>query len=90
MSTGILPVRKGRGSRTWGGEVGVLGYPRLMDGGEVTAPNFALWSPEGGRVIGAAPDVEVIEIVLEEKNPARLSGPGARGLIVCTTLPELS
>jgi tricorn protease len=50
------------GKRTWGGEVGVLGYPELMDGGGVTAPNFALWSPEGGWVIeneGVAPDVEV-------------------------------
>jgi len=50
------------GKRTWGGEVGVLGYPPLMDGGEVTAPNFALWSPEDGWAIeneGVAPDVEV-------------------------------
>jgi tricorn protease len=33
-----------------------------MDGGGVTAPNFALWSPEGGWVVeneGVAPDVEV-------------------------------
>jgi tricorn protease len=50
------------GKRTWGGEVGTLGYPVLMDGGGVTAPNFALWSPEGGWVVeneGVAPDVEV-------------------------------
>lgn len=50
------------GKRTWGGEVGLLGNPELMDGGGVTAPNFALWSPEGGWVIeneGVAPDVEV-------------------------------
>ena len=50
------------GKRTWGGEVGILGYPPLMDGGEVTAPNFALWSPEAGWAIeneGVAPDVEV-------------------------------
>ena len=50
------------GKRTWGGEVGLLGYPELMDGGGVTAPNFALWSPEGGWVVeneGVAPDVEV-------------------------------
>lgn len=50
------------GKRTWGGEVGTLGYPGLMDGGSVSAPNFALWSPEGGWVIeneGVAPDVEV-------------------------------
>ena len=50
------------GKRTWGGEVGLLGNPELMDGGGVTAPNFALWSPEGGWVVeneGVAPDVEV-------------------------------
>ncbi len=50
------------GKRTWGGQVGLLGNPELMDGGGVTAPNFALWSPEGGWVVeneGVAPDVEV-------------------------------
>ncbi|MFP5286220.1 MAG: PDZ domain-containing protein, partial [Thermoanaerobaculia bacterium] len=50
------------GKRTWGGEVGTLDYPRLLDGGGVTAPDFALWSPEGGWVVeneGVAPDVEV-------------------------------
>lgn len=50
------------GTRTWGGEVGILGYPELMDGGGVTAPSFAFWSPEDGWVIeneGVAPDVEV-------------------------------
>jgi tricorn protease len=33
-----------------------------MDGGSVTAPNFALWSPDEGWVVeneGVAPDVEV-------------------------------
>ena len=50
------------GKRTWGGEVGTLDYPALIDGGYVSAPNFALWSPEGGWVVeneGVAPDVEV-------------------------------
>jgi tricorn protease len=50
------------GKRTWGGEVGTLGFPVLMDGGSVTAPNFALWSPEGGWVVeneGVPPDIEV-------------------------------
>jgi tricorn protease len=50
------------GKRTWGGEVGTLGYPTLMDGGAVTAPNFALWSPDGGWVVeneGVPPDIEV-------------------------------
>ena len=35
------------GKRTWGGLVGIGGDPRLMDGGFVTAPNFAFWTPEG-------------------------------------------
>jgi tricorn protease len=50
------------GKRTWGGEVGTLGFPKLMDGGTVTAPNFALWSPDGGWVVeneGVPPDIEV-------------------------------
>ncbi|HEY6329516.1 MAG TPA: S41 family peptidase, partial [Blastocatellia bacterium] len=50
------------GKRTWGGLVGILGYPVLMDGGLVTAPNFAFWSPEEGfgiENVGIPPDVEV-------------------------------
>jgi tricorn protease len=50
------------GKRTWGGLVGVLGFPLLMDGGVVTAPNLAIWTPEEGWVvenIGVPPDVEV-------------------------------
>ena len=35
------------GKRTWGGLVGVSQYPPLMDGGNVTAPNFGFFSPEG-------------------------------------------
>ena len=35
------------GTRTWGGLVGIGGYPSLLDGGSVTAPHFAFWSPEG-------------------------------------------
>ena len=31
------------GKRTWGGLVGILGFPVLMDGGTVTAPNLAIW-----------------------------------------------
>lgn len=30
------------GTRTWGGLVGLGGYPRLMDGGSVTAPRIAI------------------------------------------------
>ena len=34
------------GKRTWGGLVGILGFPVLMDGGSVTAPNLAFWTPK--------------------------------------------
>ncbi len=49
------------GKRTWGGLVGILGYPPLMDGGGVTAPNIAFWTEQGYGVEneGVAPDVEV-------------------------------
>lgn len=49
------------GRRTWGGLVGILGYPVLMDGGQVTAPNLAIWTDEGWIVEneGVPPDVEV-------------------------------
>ncbi len=49
------------GKRTWGGLVGTLGFPELMDGGMVTAPNLAIWTKEGFVVenVGVAPDIEV-------------------------------
>ncbi len=49
------------GKRTWGGLVGTLGFPQLMDGGFVTAPNFAIWNQDGFVVenVGVPPDVEV-------------------------------
>ena len=50
------------GKRTWGGLVGIGGYPALMDGGSVTAPRVALWAPEGDYAVenkGVAPDIEV-------------------------------
>jgi len=50
------------GTRTWGGLVGIGGYPPLMDGGLVTAPRIALWTAEGEYAVenkGVAPDVEV-------------------------------
>jgi tricorn protease len=50
------------GKRTWGGLVGIGGYPTLMDGGAVTAPRVAIWSPAGEYAVenkGVAPDVEV-------------------------------
>ncbi|HQQ78884.1 MAG TPA: PDZ domain-containing protein [Thermoanaerobaculia bacterium] len=50
------------GQRTWGGLVGILGFPTLMDGAVVTAPNLAFWTPEEGfgvENVGVPPDVEV-------------------------------
>ena len=49
------------GKRTWGGLVGILGFPILMDGGSVTAPNLAFWNEDGFGVEneGVAPDIEV-------------------------------
>ena len=50
------------GERTWGGLVGVLGYPVLMDGGQITAPNLAFWTAESGWSVeneGVPPDIEV-------------------------------
>ena len=49
------------GKRTWGGLVGILGNPVLMDGGSVTAPNLAIWTEDGWVVEneGVPPDVEV-------------------------------
>lgn len=50
------------GKRTWGGLVGISGYPTLMDGGTVTAPSFAIWTPEEGWTVeneGVAPDYDV-------------------------------
>ena len=50
------------GQRTWGGLVGTLGFPVLMDGGSITAPNLAIWTPEDGWTVeneGVPPDIEV-------------------------------
>jgi tricorn protease len=49
------------GTRTWGGLVGTLGFPVLMDGGMVTAPNLAFWDEDGFGVenVGVPPDIEV-------------------------------
>jgi tricorn protease len=50
------------GKRTWGGLVGIGGYPSLIDGGLVTAPRLAIWFPSGDWEVenhGVGPDVEV-------------------------------
>lgn len=52
------------GRPTWGGLVGTLGFPVLMDGGRVSAPNFAIWTEDGWVVenVGVPPDVEVEQL----------------------------
>ncbi|MGA2598845.1 MAG: PDZ domain-containing protein [Bryobacteraceae bacterium] len=51
------------GKRTWGGLVGIFGFPDLIDGGGVTAPNLAFWNPAKTdweiENHGVPPDVEV-------------------------------
>jgi tricorn protease len=63
------------GKRTWGGLVGIGGYPTLIDGGAVTAPRMGIWFPNGRWDVenrGVAPDVEVEydpELVRAGKDP---------------------
>ncbi|MCP4361834.1 MAG: protease [Chloroflexi bacterium] len=50
------------GKRTWGGLVGIYDNPVLMDGGMITAPRLAIFSPDGEWEVeneGVAPDVEI-------------------------------
>lgn len=50
------------GTRTWGGLIGIFGYPPLVDGGGVTAPRVALYGLQGEWEVenrGIAPDYEV-------------------------------
>ena len=50
------------GKRTWGGLVGISGFPDLMDGGVVTAPNAAVWNPNGQFDVenrGVSPDIDI-------------------------------
>jgi tricorn protease len=57
------------GKRTWGGLVGILGFPPLMDGGMVTAPDLAIFTEEGWVVenVGVPPDIDV------EQDPAAVA-----------------
>jgi tricorn protease len=58
------------GTRTWGGLVGIYGYPSLMDGGFVTAPRVAIFGLHGDWEVenhGIAPDIEV------ENDPASVA-----------------
>ena len=50
------------GTRTWGGLVGLGGFPPLLDGGYVTAPRIALYGNHGEWEVenhGITPDVAV-------------------------------
>jgi tricorn protease len=52
------------GMRTWGGLIGITGSPRLVDGGGVTVPAFAIYSTNGQWIIeghGVDPDIEVVD-----------------------------
>ncbi|MCL4808031.1 MAG: protease, partial [Thermoanaerobaculia bacterium] len=63
------------GTRTWGGLVGIGGYPSLIDGGSVTAPRWGIYGTEGEwevENVGVAPDVGVEEdpaLVRQGKEP---------------------
>jgi tricorn protease len=53
------------GTRTWGGLVGIGGYPSMLDNGYVTAPRYAIFGLEGQWEVenhGIAPDVPVEEL----------------------------
>ena len=50
------------GTRTWGGLVGTLGVPAVIDGAGITAPDLAFYNSQGKWAIedeGISPDVEV-------------------------------
>ena len=55
------------GKRTWGGLVGTLGFPVLLDGAYVSAPNLAIWTEDGWVVenVGVPPDIEVEQLPSE-------------------------
>jgi len=63
------------GKRTWGGLVGRAMAPQLLDGGLVSSPSSAVWSPDGHWIaenIGVYPDVEVEldpKLVRQGKDP---------------------
>jgi hypothetical protein len=52
------------GLRTWGGLVGLSGYPLLIDGGDIECPSFAFYEKDGTWGIeghGVDPDIEVVD-----------------------------
>jgi tricorn protease len=53
------------GTRTWGGLVGIGGFPVLLDGGHVMAPRYAIYGLNGDWEVenhGIAPDVAVEDL----------------------------
>jgi tricorn protease len=61
------------GTRTWGGLVGMSGNPRLIDGGYMSVPRFAVYDKDGTWTIeghGVDPDIEVID------DPAKMTDGG--------------
>ena len=67
------------GTRTWGGLIGMGGFPPTMDGGMVTAPGWAWWEPDekgGGEWVvenhGVEPDYVVEQrpdLILQGRDP---------------------
>ena len=58
------------GMKTWGGLVGIFGYPPLLDGGFVTAPRVGIYGLHGEWEVenkGIPPDIEV------ENDPASVA-----------------
>ena len=52
------------GARTWGGLIGISGMPLLIDGGNITAPTFRMYNPDGSwfkEGHGVDPDIAVDE-----------------------------
>ncbi len=52
------------GTRTWGGLVGLSGYPPLIDGGDIECPSFAFYESDGTWGVeghGVDPDIEVLD-----------------------------
>lgn len=50
------------GTRTWGGLIGIYGYPAMIDGSTITSPRLALGGLHGSWEVenrGVAPDIEI-------------------------------
>lgn len=63
---GLAPVI---GKRSWGGVVGIRNDKRLVDGGNLTQPEFAWWDKERGWAMenhGVDPDIDVDSLPHDE------------------------